>query len=86
MPPLKPLAILSRVSGVLAIVALCISAAEDLFDGDGVGADKKAWVLDNLLPLLKTHLGEFWGGELAKAVLSMLIDVIVQIVNKSGKF
>ena len=86
MPPLKPLAILSRVSGVLTLLALCVSAAEDMFDGDGLGADKKAWVLDNLMPLLKQHLGDFWGGDLVRSVLSMLIDVLVSLANKSGKF
>jgi hypothetical protein len=86
MPPLKPLAVLSRVSGVLTVLSLFISAAEDMFDGDGLGEDKKKWVLDQLMPLLKSHLGDFWGGDMARAVINVLIDVIVQLVNKTGKF
>ena len=81
---LNPRTLISQIQGLLATLAMFISVAEGLFVGTKLGASRKDWVLDQLMPLLATHLGPFWKSPLARAVASMLIDSLVAVANKQG--
>lgn len=76
--------VIEMVTAVLATIASFVAAAEDIFEGGQRGAEKKSWVVDQVAKLLAEKVHPFWGKDLGKTIISILIDVIVGALNKQG--
>jgi hypothetical protein len=79
---MKPLQLFSLIPQILTVLALLVPVAEYLFDGEKRGPEKRAYVLDQASGLLSTHVHPFFGSDLGRQLLGLLVDGLVSVLNR----